>query len=70
MKPVFNEGLPPGKALRLGNLVLMVGENQVLPPAVDVKRLAQVLQGHSTALNMPARSALTPRAFPRWLTRL
>ncbi len=64
MQPVFNKWLAIGKALRLGYLVLVMGENKVLPTAMDIKGITQVFQRHGTALNMPARSALPPGRFP------
>ncbi len=70
MHPVADEGLHPGVAFRLRNLILVVGENQVLPAAMDVQSLSQVFQGHGTTLNMPARSALPPGAIPGWLPGL
>ena len=56
--------------LRLGNLVLMVREDQVAAAAVEVKGLAKVLQRHRRTFNMPAGASFAPRAFPERLARL
>ena len=57
-------------ALALGNLIFMVGENQVLAAAVDVNGLAQIAPGHSGALDMPAGTALAPGGAPARLAGL
>ena len=46
----------------------MVGEDQVLPPAVDVERLPQIGHGHTAALDVPAGPAGAPRTVPRGLS--
>src|SRR5262249_3721596 len=43
---------------------------QILAPAVDVERRAEVLHRHGRALDVPARSAGAPRARPRRLAGL
>ena len=48
----------------------MVGEDQVLTAGVQVDGLAQVLAGHSAALNVPAGAAVAPGALPVGLTGL
>ena len=48
----------------LGDLVLVMGENQIEPTAVDVERFAEDAPAHGRALDMPARSAGSPGAFP------
>ena len=67
--PVARVGLA-GAALGLGNLIFVVGEDQVLSAAVDVDGLAQVLVDHRGALDVPARTALAPAGRPARLTRL
>src|SRR3990172_7897004 len=68
--PVADEGLYAGEGLGLGDLVLVMGEDQVLAPAVDVDLLAQVLEGHGRALDVPAGAARPPGAVPGGLARL
>ena len=50
-----------GCGLALGELVLVVGEDQVDRPGVDVERRAEVLHAHRRALDVPARPALADR---------
>ncbi len=54
----------------LGQLVLVMGELQVEPAAVDVEGCAQNLHAHGRAFDVPARPAETPRAVPFRLARL
>src|SRR5439155_23196265 len=56
--------LVPGRA-RLGELVLMVREDEVEPAAVDLEDGAEVLLRHHRALDVPARPAAAPRRLPR-----
>ena len=58
-------GEPVASRARLGQLVLVMREAQVEPTAVDVEILAEVLRRHGRALDVPARSAPTPRSRPR-----
>ena len=64
--PVIGEGAA-ACGLGLGALVLVMREHQVGAAAVDIERQAQVLARHSRALDVPAGTALAPRAFPRRL---
>ena len=57
-------------ALGLGDLVLVVREDQVLAARVDVDRLAEVLVDHRGALDVPARTSGAPRRLPARLARL
>ena len=57
-------------ALALGNLVLVVGEDQVLTAAVQIDGLAQMGAAHGAALNVPARAAHAVGAFPCGLAGL
>src|SRR5690606_12808645 len=59
----------PGAA-GLGELVLVVGEDQVEPAAVDVELVAEVAAGHGGALDVPAGPARAPRAGPGGVGRL
>src|SRR5205814_8955244 len=56
-----------GCGVRLGPLVLVVREAQVDAASVDVDVVAEVLQAHHRALDVPARKAIAPRAFPHHL---
>ena len=60
--PVFGEFVAGG--LGLGQLVLMVGEDQVRAAAVDVEGRAQIFAGHGRAFDVPAGPALAPGAVP------
>ena len=69
MHPVAAEGAAVG-ALALGDLVFVVGEHKVLPAAVQVDGLAQVLAGHGAAFDVPARrpwpQGPVPERSPAW----
>ena len=58
------------RGLGLGNLVLVVREDEVEPSAVDVEGLAEVLLAHRRALDVPPGTASPPRRVPRRLARL
>ena len=58
------------RAFGLGDLVLVVREDQVDAAAVDVERLAQIAVRHRRALDVPAGPPGAPRALPRRLARL
>ena len=60
--PVSREG-PAGRP-RLGDLILVVREDEVHPAAVDVEGIAEVLRAHRGAFDVPARAARPPRAAP------
>ena len=53
MKPGADER-PPGRGLALGDLVLVVGEDEVHAPGVDVERGPEVGHAHRGALDVPA----------------
>ena len=61
--PDVSEGLAE-RGLGLGDFVLVVGEDEVKPAAVDVQRQGDVLLAHGRALDVPAGASLAPRAFP------
>ncbi|MPN46354.1 hypothetical protein SDC9_193940 [bioreactor metagenome] len=64
--PVFCERLSRG-ALRLGDLVFVVGEDQVHAAAMDIEGFAQVFHAHGGALcysDVPGNSsAAVPRIY-------
>ena len=45
---------------RLGPLVLVVGEAEVLATAVEVEALAQEVERHHNTLGVPPRTAVAP----------
>src|SRR4051812_20895468 len=55
-------------AAGLGDLVLMMREDEVEPTAVDIKAFAQMLRRHGRAFQVPAGPAPAPRAVPAGLT--
>ena len=69
VEPVAGERLAGG-GLGLGDLVLVVGEDEVLAAAVDVEGAAQVLAGHGRALDVPAGAARAPGRVPGGLAGL
>src|ERR1700680_1470549 len=70
MHPIKRHRMLAGRRLRLGNFVLVVWENEVGRPTMDVKLFAEVVLAHGGALDMPARPARSPWAIPRRLARL
>ena len=54
----------------LGALVLVVREREVLPTTVEIEPFAQQIERHRRALDVPARTAPTPRRVPGGLARL
>jgi hypothetical protein len=66
--PVRREVVAEG--LGLGDLVLVVREDQVEAAAVDVEGGTEVLVGHGRALQVPAGAATAPRGLPVGLARL
>ena len=52
------------RAARLGDLVLVVREHQVVAAAVDVETRAEQLVGHGGAFDVPARAPAAPGAVP------
>src|SRR6266446_2333645 len=67
--PVPSERLP-GRRLRLCDLALVVGKDEVLAPAMDVERRAEILHRHGRALDVPAGASIPPGTRPRRLARL
>src|SRR5436190_23194273 len=68
VEPRSNERLP-GRSFALGDLVLVMREDQIDAAGVDVERLAEVLHRHRRALDVPARAARADRGLPRGLAR-
>ena len=52
------------RGLGLGDLVLVVGEDEVRAAAVDLEVRAEKLLGHRRALDVPAGAPLAPRRWP------
>src|SRR5215211_7219988 len=55
---------PAARGLRLGDLVLVVREDEVRAAAVDLEVDAEDRLGHGRALDVPARPTLAPRGVP------
>ena len=68
MDPVPGER--PAPTDRLGALVLVVREGEVDPTAVQIEPVAQKIERHHGALDVPPGPARTPRRVPRRLTGL
>src|SRR6185436_10829654 len=62
--PISRQRLAPMRAAALGDLILMVRENEVEAAAVDVDRLAQMLADHRRTFDVPAGPAAAPWAVP------
>ena len=60
VEPVAGESFA-GNGLHLGDLVFVVGKDQVHPSRVKVETLTEMLHANGAALDMPSRPALTPR---------
>ena len=60
--PDVREVVPEGP--RLGNLVLVMGKDEVETAAVDLEARAEMLLGHRGALDVPAGSAVSPGGGP------
>ena len=73
MQPISGESIGSEGTLGLGDLILVMGKDEILPPGVDIKGLPQMLLDHGGALNMPAWSACAPGGTPggfSWFRRL
>ena len=57
------------RAARLGEFVLVVREDQIDAPAVNVELRAQIERRHRRALHMPPRTTRTPGGVPQRLPR-
>ena len=69
MHPDIDEGLAVMGADALGDLVLVMGKDQVDTAAVDIEMRTQMLFAHGRALDMPSRAAATPGTVPSRLIR-
>ncbi len=63
VEPVGGEVAAAG-TLALGDLILVMGENEVHATGMQVEGIAEVFPDHRRALQMPARPALAPWRFP------
>jgi hypothetical protein len=48
----------------LGDFTLVVREQEVHTPTMNIELFAQIFGAHGGALNVPAREAFTPGTFP------
>ena len=64
MHPDVGHGVGAVGAAGLGDLVLVVREDEVEPAAVDVEDLAEIALAHGRAFDVPARTAPAPGAVP------
>src|SRR3954454_3843161 len=69
VEPGPDEGLA-GRRLALGDLVLVVGEDQVDATGVQVERRPEVRHAHRRAFDVPAGTAGAERRLPGWLAGL
>ena len=53
------------RAAALSDFVFVVGELQIRAAAVNVKRLPEQFVAHGRTFDVPAGTAVAPRAFPR-----
>src|SRR5260221_9856549 len=68
MDPVAREWFA-GEALTLGDLVLVVREDQIGTAAMDIDLFTQRFHCHRRTLDMPAGTSMTPGALPPRLFR-
>src|SRR5271157_3284581 len=59
-----------GEGFRLRDLVLVMRKDEIDAAGVDIQRLAEVLDGHHGALDVPARAARTDGRVPKHLAFL
>ena len=64
VQPVAGKGHCPLQAFALGNLVLMMREDQILSAGMNIDLLTQIFFGHDGALNVPAGTAVAPGRRP------
>mmetsp|Transcript_958 Transcript_958/g.2331 ORF Transcript_958/g.2331 Transcript_958/m.2331 type:complete len:273 (-) Transcript_958:567-1385(-) len=70
VQEVVDPLLVPVVRLRLGELVVVVGEAEIDPTPVHVQHISEQLARHHRALDVPARAPATPGALPRGLAAL
>lgn len=63
MDPMAGERLSGG-GFALGDFIFVVGEAEILAPAVEVEVGTEVLEAHGGALEVPSWSAGPPRTLP------
>ena len=63
MHPVSGERLAVSR-FRLGNLIFMMREYQILSARMDVNFITQIFFAHDGAFNVPAGTAVAPGGFP------
>src|SRR5258708_39891780 len=68
MDPIAREWFA-GEALTLGDLVLVVREDQIGTAAMDIDLFTQRFHRHRRTLDMPAGTSTTPGALPPRLPR-
>src|SRR5690242_21531484 len=59
-----------GRRLGLGDLVLVMREDEVDAAGVDVERVSQQVDRHRRALEVPTGAPASPRRIPRGSSRL
>src|SRR5690606_4310673 len=63
VQPVVDEGFA-GRGLRLGDLVLVVGEDEVFATGMDIEGRTELGHAHGGAFDMPPRPSFTPGGGP------
>src|SRR5258708_29546431 len=64
MHPIVRHRRRAMRAPRLGNLILMMRENEIQAAAVNIEDVAKISGAHRRALDVPARASPAPWAFP------
>ncbi len=59
MEPILGQRFA-GEGLGNGNLILMMGKNQIAAGGMNVHSLTQIPGGHCRTFNMPSRSYISP----------
>src|SRR5262249_39857614 len=62
--PITDERLLTGRAFRLGDFTLVVGEDEVGATAVDVDGRPEITGRHGAALDVPSWTPRAPRRIP------
>ena len=69
MKPIICK-VSVISTLALGNLIFVMRKNQILSATVNIKCIPKIFFCHGTTFNVPSRTALPPRRFPKRLSIL
>ena len=69
MQPVMDERMHPCRPFRLGNLIFMVGKDQVAAAAMEIKGGTKIFHAHCRTFNMPARTTFAPGGIPGGFSR-